>query len=196
MLKFFSDTIKSFDVKFIIRSNSDTVKTSQVIFHAMFGTYLDDLSICSGITSYTGKWFQRKDLNPVFAQRGAAPQITLTPIYFKKVSKMAQALLTKSLGNVDPVTTCRPSFSGHRTRTFTAEFVNYLKTGKASQNYSSDPVQLQYALKKTKDQILEDLNNVKIMKAGTTHWESKNEEGIWVPTDFVAAEGDIKFFGK
>lgn len=80
--------------------------------------------------------------------------------------------MTKSLGNVDPVTTSRPSYSGYRKRTFTQEFLTYLATGKSAQSFSNDPVQPQYAMKKVKDQVLEDKESVKLLVAGTTSWES------------------------
>lgn len=193
IIKLYTDIVNS-GMKFVIRTKGDPIKTSQVIFHAMFGTYLDDLEICEQITMNTGKWFQRREVNSVFLKRSEASPITVNPIKFRYVTKMAQALMTKSLGNIDPVDTCRPSFSGIRKRGFTQEFLNYLRTGKSSHSFSSDPIQLQYALKKTKDQVMEDLENVKLLQAGTTEWE-EFKGGVWVKSDFVAVEGQRKFFG-
>lgn len=91
---------------------------------------------------------------------------------------MAQALLTKSLGNVDPMSIGRPSFTGFRKRHFTQEFLTYITTGKSVLNFTSEPTQLQYALKKLKDELLSEKE--KLMSAGTSKWETKDEKGEWV----------------
>ncbi|CAH2243224.1 jg18711 [Pararge aegeria aegeria] len=137
MLKLYNSFAK--DVKFRMRSGASPLLTSEAIFHAMFGTYLEDLSILQQITNHP-KFHQRKDMNSIFLKRSEKNPIFIAPIQFKYVSKMAQALLTKSL-NIDPVSTSKPSFSGFRKRTFTQEFLSYLSTGKSAINYSSDPMQ-------------------------------------------------------
>lgn len=48
----------------------------------------------------------------------------------------------------------RPSFTGFRKRNFTQEFLTYITTGKSAINFTSEPTQLQYALKKLKDELL------------------------------------------
>lgn len=192
MIQFYS-VLAQQNISFRIRSGADALKTSEVVFHAMFGTYLEDLSVLSQITS-APKWHQRKDLNSVFHKRASQPAITFKGIYFKYVSKMAQSLLTKSLGNVDPVATSRPSFSGVRKRVFTQEFLTYLQTGKASHSFSSDPLQLQFALKKTKDTLIEEKDSDRMLMAGTTAWETLGARG-WTTADFIPLEGNIKFYG-
>lgn len=76
---------------------------SEVIFHAIFGTYLDDLGICSQVTDRAARWSQRKSMDCVFMKRSDTTVRTITPIKLKYGAKMAQSLLTKTLGNVDPV---------------------------------------------------------------------------------------------
>lgn len=82
------------DLKMKMRSGSDPFKTSEVVFHAMFGTYLDNLNVLEKITTKP-KWHNRKELNAVFLKRGEKEQILFSPILFKYVSKMAQALMTE-----------------------------------------------------------------------------------------------------
>lgn len=180
-------------LRFRIKTGCDVLRTSEVIFHSMFGTYLEDLNILSQITTHA-KWHQRKDLNTVFNKRAAQNAAIVSPIKFKYVSKMAQSLMIKSLGNIDPVATSRPSFSGFRKRTFTQEFLTYLTTGKASHSFSNDPMQLQFALKKTKDSLVEDKDSIKLLEAGTKAWE-EIKDGVWVESNFVPVEGGLKFYG-
>lgn len=149
----------------------------------------------SEVTTHNARWHTRKELNEAFMKRSKKPKKMLEPIKFKYVSKMAQSLLTKSLGNVDPCATSRPSFSGFRKRTFTQEFLTYLSTGNSSHSYSSDPLQLQFALKKTKDSLMEEKDNVKMLSAGTKSWETMIN-GQWVDCDFKPTEGNVKFYGS
>lgn len=179
-----------------MKTGAEPLRTSEVVFHSMFGTYLDDLSVLSQITTHQGKWHQRKDLNTVFHKRATQNAVVITPITFRYVSKMAQSLLTKSLGNVDPVATSRPSFSGFRKRTLTQEFLNYLTTGRASHSFSTDPMQLQFSLKKTKDSLLEEKDSVKLLTAGTKAWEELKGTVWEEATDFAPVEGNIKFYGS
>lgn len=193
MIKHYSDLVDDKKLTYTMKSGGTVNMTGEAIFHATFGTYMDDLEILESITTKATSWSNRRDMNNVFVQRSTKPQIKPTMIGFKLVAKMAQAMLTKSLGNVEPCFTSRPSFTGFRKRTFTQEFLTYLTTGKGAQSYSSDPNQLQYALKKVKDQILEDIHNVKILKAGTTKWQKKTME-TWEECDDVPVEGTRKFF--
>lgn len=107
---------------------------------------------------------------------------------------MAQALLTKSLGNIDPMSIGRPSFTGFRKRHFTQEFLTYITTGKSALNFTSEPTQLQYALKKLKDELLSEKD--KLMSAGTSKWETKNDKGEWVKCDLRVEEEELFFYGN
>lgn len=108
VIKFYTDFIIRSKLTFKMRSGSDALKTAEVVFHSMFGTYLENLNVLEQITSKS-KWHTRKELNSVFTKRSAQQSIRISPIIFRAVSKMAQALLTKSLGNIDPMAVSRPS---------------------------------------------------------------------------------------
>lgn len=153
MLKFYTDFINTHNMRFKMRSESDTLKTFEVVFHAMFGTYLENLNVLEKITN-KAKWHTHKEVNAVFQKRAEKEKVVFNPITFKYVSKMSQALMTKSLGNIDPMSVSRPSFTGLRKRTFTQEFLTYITTGRSALNFTSEPTQLQYALKKLKDEFL------------------------------------------
>ncbi|KAL4721101.1 hypothetical protein ACJJTC_018667 [Scirpophaga incertulas] len=192
MLKLYNSAIDS-GFTFKVKTGADVLRTAEVVFHAMFGTYLEDLAILSQITTQA-KWHLLKELNSVFFKRGSQKAKVFSPIKFRYISKMAQSLMTKSLGNVDPVATSRPSFSGFRKRTLSQEFLNYQMTGKASHSFSYDPMQLQFALKMTKDALMEEKDSERILTAGTKAWEEETA-GVWKDSEFVPVEGNIKFFG-
>lgn len=176
-----------------MRSGADAFMTSEVVFHAMFGTYLDNLNILEQITNKP-KWHNRKELNNVFIKRASQNVVTFKPIVFKMVSKMAQALLTKSLGNIDPMAVSRPSFTGFRKRHFSQEFLTYPTTGRSAVNFSSEPTQLQYALKKLKDELLGEKEKLK--DCGTNGWHVRDAAVGWVPKNIYVEEGSSYFYGN
>lgn len=107
---------------------------------------------------------------------------------------MAQSLLTKSLGNVEPCATSRPSCTGKRKRRFTAAFQAYINTGRSAQNYSADPMSLQYSLKKMKELLKEDLSSSRLLECGTLPWLEITETGL-AKSEFLPEEGEKKFYG-
>lgn len=180
--------------KMIIKSGGTTLQTAEVIFHAIFGTYLEDIGVLGEITT-RGGWSKRKALNPVFNDRSKQHAIVVTPIVHKYVSKMAQSLLTKTLGNTEPCYTTRPSFNGKRKRTFNEAFKSYLDSGKVMSSYSSDPIQLQLALRKLKDELRKDMDAGKLEDVGNKNWLEKNAEGVWVASEKVPTDKGISFWG-
>lgn len=60
MLKFYTKFCRDKKVTFLMRSGSDSLKSAEVIFHAKFGTYLDNLNILEQITDKP-KWHNRKE---------------------------------------------------------------------------------------------------------------------------------------
>lgn len=106
---------------------------------------------------------------------------------------MASSLLTKCLGNIDPMAIGRPSFAGRRKRHYSETFKVYLKTGKASSSFSSDPTQLQFSLKKLKDEIVTSIDKGTLNQVRTTEWYKRSGNGI-APCDFEAVETGSYFY--
>lgn len=73
--------LASSGMKISMKTDADTSKASEVVFHAMFGTYLDDLGILPEITNKNSRWSQRKDLNSVFLKRAGKEYKFLLPLY-------------------------------------------------------------------------------------------------------------------
>lgn len=88
---------------------------------------------------------------------------------------MAQALLTKILENIDPVSTSKPAFSGFSKRTLIQEFPSNLTTGKSALNYGSDSMQIQFVLKKIKHSLTDEINIWKVLSA-----EKSFKGRLWV----------------
>lgn len=68
MLQYYTDAVMANKVKFTMRSGGSESDTAEVVFHSMFGTYMDDLGVLSAITNW-GAWKQRKQLSAVFTKR-------------------------------------------------------------------------------------------------------------------------------
>lgn len=108
---------------------------------------------------------------------------TRHPLQSAQSRKMVQSLMTKNLGNVDPCSSSRPSFSAKRKRTFTEALKTYLKSGKSLSNYATDPVQLQYAVRAIKD-LLKSIDSEKFASAGFKKWLAI-EGDVLMETDFI-----------
>lgn len=194
MQAFITDKIISKNIKFRIKTGGEAIHTAEAIFHAMFGTYLEDLGILSQITN-NGQWDNRKLISPIFLKRSTKTKQIIHPITLEKVSKMAQSLLSQNMGNVDPCYATRPSFSGKRRRIFSTPLVTYLKTGRNISNYSTDPLQLQMSLKSMKDQLVKEMDNGNLSATGTTKWLVRGRNGTWTESDEVIRESGISFYG-
>lgn len=62
MIKKYTDISVIDKIIFTMKSGADPIKTSQVVFHAMFGTNIENLNILKHITN-NKKWRTRKELN-------------------------------------------------------------------------------------------------------------------------------------
>lgn len=194
MMIYIDKLITNKKIRFIMKTCATGDLTAQAVFHAMYGTYLEDLGALGQITN-VGTWVQRKDLNAVFMKRNEKPQVIFSPNKFSIYSKMAQSLLTNNMGNVDPCHTSRPSFAGRRKRSFSQALITYLKTGRNVSYYSTDPLQLQMSLKKIKDDLISGLDNQKLDLIGTKDWVELDNKGEPKDSEKVVVESGVTFYG-
>uniref|UniRef100_A0A6M2DEG6 Uncharacterized protein n=1 Tax=Xenopsylla cheopis TaxID=163159 RepID=A0A6M2DEG6_XENCH len=178
-----------------IKTKGSTDHMAQILFHAMYGTYLDDLGILQQITS-AESWAKRSEMTETFVKRSTGDSKLINPIYLRKFAKMAQALQTRTLGNVDPTATCRPSFSGVRKRMFSNEFSTYLKTGRSISTFSSDPMTLQRAIRKLKEDLTKEMEKDSLLLAGTVKWCTVANGNFQELEDFRPEERALYFYGK
>lgn len=94
MMHFIDSNIKLYKIKFVMRTGGSEEDTAQVIFHSIYGTYLEDLGILSQITTKKA-WKTRREVEAVFTKRATKNSLIINPITFVFYSKMATSLLTK-----------------------------------------------------------------------------------------------------
>lgn len=107
---------------------NDPELASQAIYHAIFGTNVEDLGILSAITEKK-VWRQRKDFSEFFKRRSEQGTKKVKLPTFLYISKMLTANPTKFAGTIRPMVTPGMIFSGNRKRSFTAAFNEYLVSG-------------------------------------------------------------------
>lgn len=105
--------------------------TRQILFHAMFGTYVEDFGVLSFMTNNT-RWLKRSEMNDAFISMKAsspslegAKKVTVLPLTV--YSKMASATLFKDAATTTQATNACPIFAGYRVRKFTNEMEMALK---------------------------------------------------------------------
>lgn len=101
---------------------------AQVIYHCMFGTYKEDLSILEQITN-CATWYTREQLGKRFQKMTTIGKSVKTQLIIQKMySKMSSANQTDFLASAYLQTVAVPIFSGYRTQTIGEDFFeNVLK---------------------------------------------------------------------
>lgn len=136
--KFFSTTgaggwytykkASSLSTKFTVCGEMEEEMASQIVFHSIFGTYKEDLSILSQITD-VASWYTREEMGPCFRKQGTTAHITkVTLPKIQYYSKMSCANQTGLLSGVYNQVATVPCFSGLRVHRFDAQiFRTYRK---------------------------------------------------------------------
>ncbi|QHR77127.1 nucleoprotein [Quaranjavirus johnstonense] len=100
---------------------ADPGKARQILFHAMFGTHVEDFGILQSITDVS-EWHKRKDFETEFKTiraSNARVEGTFYPIDLRYYSKVCSSLNTRMIGGGSaPITNCQ-IFSGNRKRIVT-----------------------------------------------------------------------------
>lgn len=88
------------DITFAVAGNMEEEKASQIVFHSIFGTFREDLSILSQVTD-VGKWFTREEMGGIFKQQGSSVEVTKIRLpRVKMYAKIACANQTGLLSGV------------------------------------------------------------------------------------------------
>ncbi|UPT53674.1 MAG: nucleocapsid protein [Bactrocera correcta Orthomyxo-like virus] len=173
-------------------TSANAHELSQIIFHAMFGTAVEDLSILRQITDLN-HWQTRKELNKVFVSCEKDLVQVFTPVHFKYISKAASANMMKNTGTLQPMLSNKIVFSGFRKKNYTSAFLAYLESGNNVPAFGKDKASLIYALTQLKMSYIKSVKEGEMKEAGTTKW-FKIEGGELVPTEFVANESTELFY--
>uniref|UniRef100_A0A6P7GNE0 Uncharacterized protein LOC114344521 n=1 Tax=Diabrotica virgifera virgifera TaxID=50390 RepID=A0A6P7GNE0_DIAVI len=87
----YNRSILQYGMTYKIKTSGTIHHAMEVVFHATFGSYLDDLGLLGQITN-RAQWSLRKEMNPFFKKRGEGKVVKFTPVIFKYAAKLAQSL--------------------------------------------------------------------------------------------------------
>lgn len=168
------------------KSKGSTDEVSQIVFHGMFGTSLEDLGVLSSVTTCKN-WKKRSELTEAYKVVRSDPSKKFTPIGFTYISKGASACMMKAGSTNKPQLSSKIVFAGIRNKTYTSAFQRYLETGINSTVFGRDQLSLCSALTRMTEEYKKLLNSGALSQAGTVKW-SVIEDGNIAETDFVPNE--------
>ena len=168
---------------------TSSVKSSEIFFHSIFGTYVEDLGILSTITNISN-WHTRSEMSDVFKK---GENVEFTAPTFKLVSRLISACGTQLMNCPGKMLIGKPVFSGKRKRCFSGELMIAL-TSNTSTSFNCSVPSLQEALKNA---IKAALAMDQQADFKTTEWfdATKVTLGTWGELSGVAVkESDVFFF--
>ncbi|QQO86215.1 nucleoprotein [Lake Chad virus] len=167
---------------------SDPNKARQILFHAMFGTHVEDFGILTAMTD-VGDWLRRKDFEEEFkAMRASSAKVSgaFYPIALRYYSKVCSSLNTKMIGGGSaPITNCQ-IFSGNRKRIVTEGMKSLGQQGMAGGLASLDKDSIEKMLREHLEVVRSTFADN--YEAGTVKWR-KFDELTW---DKEGEEVDIR----
>lgn len=143
----------------------------QIVYHAMMGTYRDDLSLLSQITNLS-TWNTREEFGAIFRQANtkgrAVAFVPVQQIYFSTLAQANQTgLLTSSYTQLSSL----PCFSGRTKRKFGDAFFDYLSSETSSVVGGKSIQSLIAAYTQTREELKTHLEkNARTLDMGTTGW--------------------------
>lgn len=156
--------------------------TQQLLFHATFGTYVEDFGVLSFVTRQTG-WNSRRDMDPHFkTMKAAAPKLAgaaavrLFNLAF--YAKMAGSTLVQGAAQTTQVTNANPQFSGFRTRIFTPEMEEQAQRQSGAGAFISSEDGIRATLRATHNHLNSLIQGKRTFEAGTVKW--RQFDGITV----------------
>lgn len=102
MLAVITDAILKHNIKYKIRTGVEAIHTAEIVFHAMYGTYLEDMGILAQITN-NGQWDNRKAMSAVFVKRSTKPKTDNFPNFHDKGIKNGTIPINTKHGQRGPV---------------------------------------------------------------------------------------------
>lgn len=156
----------------MMNGTMEAEQAQKIVFHAMFGTYKEDLGILEQITT-VGKWFTREELGSCFIN----PKGKHTPVTFRlptvtHYSKMSCANQTGLLTGVYNQVATSPCFSGQRVHIYDQDFFEHIEKRKVIGSIGKTLPQIIAHLTSTLEELHDHLKqkNGKL-EMGTTSWK-------------------------
>lgn len=181
-------------VEFVLEGEFSEIEAAQVVFHTIFGTYKEDLTILEQITTLgtreqIGKKFQ--------GMTTCNKSSTFKPIKLTKYSKLTCSNQTGLLATAYLQTTSVPVFSGYRVQNFKDDFFEQLGKRTGTTMSAKTIPQLTATLNEVLSELRKNLiEEDKKMNMGTVEWRKVEgmhpKTGGEVLNDVVM--GRCKFF--
>lgn len=174
-------------------------KTSQIVFHAIFGTYKEDLGVLGQLTD-TAHWYTREEMGAGFKKT----QRKLIPVKLPKLryySKLCSANQTGFLTGVYTQLHSVPCMSGKRTTTVSDSFVEHMRRKTNLDKKSSTLQEITIHLGVEIDEVLAKIQeNGKVILSGTKNWQDMQTLSIDATgaevTDLVVKSTGKFFLGR
>lgn len=157
------------DITFTVAGNMEEEKASQIVFHSIFGTFREDLSILSQVTD-VGKWFTREEMGGIFKQQGSSVEVTKIRLpRVKMYAKMACANQSGLLSGVFNQVATVPCISGTRIQQFDESFFEHVEKRRVVSTSGKSVNQLLAILTSTLNELHEKLKSAnKKLEMATT----------------------------
>lgn len=148
-------------------------EAKQVVFHSIFGTYKEDLSLLSQITD-CGTWYKRNRFGKgLFKGVNMHKASRLQLIKLRFASKLASANQTGFLTENNQQVSCCPVFSGFTETEMIPEFFEYMEKRGTGSGFKTGKTlsQILTILVETADGLMRKIreNNSRV-QMGTTQW--------------------------
>jgi hypothetical protein len=177
--------------KFTINGHMEPEKASQIVFHGIFGSYKEDLSILSQTTDIS-LWYTKEEMGPCFRQQDKSDQVTKIQLpklkYYSKTFFNQTGHLSKEYNQVATV----PCFSGYRVQKFNFNSFEHLE----KKRIMSDRKSLSGIIRILVT-TLEELHDPKKeggIDMGTTNWIDMTTLGLNTPGEKITLK--LKGHGK
>lgn len=161
---------------------------SQILYHSIFATYKEDLSILSQITR-TGNWYTREEMGKSFRNITGGSATILRPPIQVVYAKMSCANQTGLLSGVYNQVSCLPCFSGPRIQNFGEDFFDHIEKrrviGSGRKSLQQIITGLTTTLEEVHLQLRKDGGRIKM---DTAAWRSIDSLGVGEPGEELSLE--------
>lgn len=154
-------------------AGSDAALWGQAVFHAIWGSYTEDLSLLAWMTSQK-KWTTRKEFGGLMEKLGTSKgtiSITIPQLIYS--SKLASANITDRMTEHNEQVSAYPVWSGKVTRPYSQDLLEAIKsTGVSQKTVGKDILSLSMDLMKILEEELKHAEENSSPRMGTVEWRT------------------------
>lgn len=167
----FSLYVSNSKTKFSMYINASERQLKEIIFHCIWGSHWEDLSILNFMTGHD--FLTRRQLGNIFQGKGQCnAKIACTPIPTLHYAKLSQALPTDFTAGGQQQVLNKVTFSGKRKAPITEEFFAHCKKVFQVQSEAQGAVNLLNILSQYRHYVLTRANKEQGINQGTVSWRS------------------------